>query len=200
MEDKIHEIMNSGEIYDPGLYMSDQFSLIQLVNEFNSTESSLEGLEKRKELIKKMFATSGDNVYIEPPFHASWGGKHIYLGNNIYFNFNATFVDDADIFIGDNTMFGPNVTVVTAAHPLDPEQRKKALQYNKPVHIGKNVWIGANVVVFPGVTIGDNSVIGAGSLVTKDIPANVLAYGSPCRVIKSLTDGDISLKRETENI
>ena len=99
-------------------------------------------------------------------------------------------VDDADIYVGDYVMFGPNVTVATAGHPINPTLRQKAMQYNIEVHIGNNVWIGANAVILPGVTIGDNTVIGAGSVVTKDIPANVVAVGNPCRVLRPIGEKD----------
>ena len=108
------------------------------------------------------------------------------MGNNVYVNFNLTLVDDADVFIGDHTMIGPNVTIATANHPLEPALREKALQYNTPVHIGKNVWIGAGAILLPGVHIGDHSIIGAGSIVTKDIPSMVVAVGNPCRILKQI--------------
>ena len=122
-------------------------------------------------------AEIGENCYIEPPLHANWG-KYTHFGNNVYANFNLTLVDDTDIFVGDNVMFGPNVIIATAGHPVDPPLREKVAQFNIPVRIGKNVWIGAGAIVLPGVTIGDHSVIGAGSVVTKDIPPNVVAVGN----------------------
>ena len=137
-------------------------------------------MEKRAELIKEMFAEAGEGCYIEPPFYANWGGRHVHLGNHVYANFGLTCVDDTHIYIGD----------ATANHPLLPELREKAYQYNLPIHIGKNCWLGAGVIVVPGVTIGDNTVIGAGSVVTKDIPANSLAVGNPCRVLRELNDHD----------
>ncbi|MDR3292628.1 MAG: sugar O-acetyltransferase, partial [Clostridiales bacterium] len=114
----------------------------------------------------------------------------VHFGDGVYANFNLTLVDDADIFVGNHVLFGPNVTVCAATHPLDPELRLRAASYNKPVTIGDNVWVGMGSLVLPGVTIGENSVIGAGSIVTKDIPPNVLAYGSPCRVIRELDERD----------
>ena len=147
-------------------------------------------MEKRAELIKEMFAEAGEGCYIEPPFYANWGGRHVHLGNHVYANFGLTCVDDTHIYIGDHTMMGPNVNLATANHPLLPELREKAYQYNLPIHIGKNCWLGAGVIVVPGVTIGDNTVIGAGSVVTKDIPANSLAVGNPCRVLRELNDHD----------
>ena len=147
-------------------------------------------MKKRAALLKQMLGAIGENCYIEPPFRANWGGKHVYMGNNVYANFNLTLVDDGNIYIGDNVMFGPNVTIATANHPILPELREKGLQYNKDVHIGKNVWIGAGVVIVPGITIGNNSVIGAGSVVVKDIPANVVAVGNPCRVLREISQHD----------
>lgn len=112
------------------------------------------------------------------------------MGNFVYFNFNATMVDDTHIYIGDYTMLGPNVTITTAGHPILPELREKVYQYNMPVHIGRNCWIGANVTILPGVSIGENTVIGAGSVVTKNIPANVVAVGVPCKVLRSISEHD----------
>ena len=136
-----------------------------------------------------MLAEVGENCYVEPPLHANWG-CHTHFGKNVYANFNLTLVDDTDIFVGDSVMFGPNVTVATAGHPIDPALRLKVGQFNIPVRIGNNVWIGANSVILPGITIGDNSVIGAGSIVTKDIPENVVAVGNPCRVLRPISERD----------
>lgn len=184
--------MQSSELYDP---MSDELLELQLSyiaknNIFNNTPYTLDGLKQRSELMKNMFAEVGKGCYIEPPFRANWGGKHVHLGNNVYANFNLTLVDDNHIYIGDSTMIAPNVTIATATHPIDPALRKYGLQYNKPVHIGNNVWIGAGVLVLPGVTIGDNSIIGAGSVVNKDIPSNVVAVGNPCKVLREITQED----------
>ena len=140
--------------------------------------------------MKEMFAEVGENCYIEPPFHSNFGGKHCHLGNNVYFNFGATLVDDTHIYIGDSTMLGPNVVIATAGHPILPELRVKAYQYNAPVHIGKNCWLGAGVIVLPGVTIGDNTVVGAGSVVTKDLPPYVIAVGNPCHVLREINEHD----------
>ena len=137
-----------------------------------------------------MFAEIGDNCYIEPPLHSNFGGRHVHFGDWIYANFNLTLVDDTHIYVGDYTMFGPNVVVATAGHPIDAELREKGLQYNMPIRIGKNCWIGAGVIITPGVTIGDNVVIGAGSIVTKDIPSNVVALGNPCRVLREIGERD----------
>lgn len=185
-----YEKMQSGEIYDPNNeeIFNLQLKCLDKLYDFNATRPV--ELEKREALLKEMFAEVGENCYIEPPLHSNWGGKHVHLGKNVYFNFNATLVDDSHIYIGDYTMLGPNVVIATAGHPILPELREKALQFNLPVHIGKNCWLGAGVIVLPGVTIGDNTVIGAGSVVTKDIPSNVVAVGNPCKVLREINEHD----------
>ena len=187
--EEINKLLLSQKIYDPTIDEILEFQLkrIEMVNEYNKTTSSLEELPKRKEMLKKMFRNY-ENAYIEPPFHANFGGLNVDFGLNAYANFNLTLVDDGEITIGDYTMIGPNCTIITAVHPESPKMREKGLQYNLPVHIGKNVWIASNVTIFPGVTIGDNSIIGAGSLVTKDIPSNVVAYGNPCKVVRKIKE------------
>ena len=168
--------------------MGDQVLCLEKLYDYNATRP-LEG-EKRTALLKEMFAEFGEGSYIEPPLHANWGGKHTHFGKNVYANFNLTLVDDSHIYVGDNCMLGPNVVLATAGHPINPELRARVTQYNADVHIGKNVWLGAGVVVLPGVTIGDNSVIGAGSIVNKDIPANVVAVGNPCRILREIGEKD----------
>lgn len=182
--------MQEGRLYLPEDedIMREQLLCLEKLYDFNATRPC--ELEKREALLKEMFAEIGEGCYIEPPLHANWAGKHVHFGNNVYANFGLTLVDDTDIYVGDKVMFAPNVTVATAGHPIDPELRYQAMQYNIPVHIGENVWIGANSVVLPGVTIGDNSVIGAGSVVTKDIPPNVVAVGNPCRVLREIGEHD----------
>ena len=184
------ERMFTGELYYPNeeSIFDEQLKKLDLLYEFNSTRPTEQ--KKRQELMKEMFAEIGENCYLEPPFHANWGGAHMHLGDSVYANFNFTAVDDSHIYIGSYTMIGPNVTVATAGHPILPELREKAYQFNMPVHIGRNCWIGAGAMIMPGVTIGDNSVIGAGSVVTKDIPANVVAYGNPCRVAREINEHD----------
>lgn len=169
--------------------LREQWDCLELQREFNQTMPSEP--EKRAGLMKKMFAEVGEACYIEPPFHANWGGKFVHFGNKVYANFNLTLVDDTHIYIGDYVMIGPNVTISAGSHPIHPGLREKQAQFNLPVTIGKNVWIGANAVILPGVTIGENSVIGAGSIVTKDIPANVVAVGNPCRVMREISDRDM---------
>ena len=184
------EKMHATMLYDPadGDIVEEQTACLDRLYDFNHTRPTEQ--EKRQALMKEMFAEIGENCYIEPPFHANWGGKHVHFGKNVYANFNLTMVDDTHIYVGDFTMFAPNVTVATAGHPIDPALRERALQYNAPVHIGRNYWIGAGALIMPGVTIGDNTVIGAGSVVTKDIPAGVVAVGNPCRVMREITEHD----------
>ena len=184
------EKMHTGEIYNPGdpLIHAEQTACQEKLYDFNRTRPG--ELEKRTEMLKDMFAEIGEGCYIEPPLHANFGGHHVHFGKWIYANYNLTLVDDTHIYVGDDTMFGPNVVIATAGHPIDPELRSRGLQYNLPVHIGRNCWLGAGVLVMPGVTIGDNAVIGAGSVVTKDIPANVVAVGNPCRVLRQIGDQD----------
>ena len=184
------EKMHSGEIYNPSddAIFEEQIKCLDRLYDFNATRPTEQ--DKREKLLKEMLAEVGENCYIEPPFHSNWGGKNVHLGKNVYFNFNATLVDDTHIYIGDCTMLGPNVVIATAGHPILPELREQALQYNMPVHIGRNCWLGAGVIVLPGVSIGDNTVIGAGSVVTKDIPANVVAVGNPCKVLREINDHD----------
>lgn len=186
MKDKMH----TGELYLPGdeEIMKEQLACLDRLYDFNMTRPT--ELEKRAAMLQEMFAEIGEGCYIEPPLHTNFGGRHVHFGSYIYANFNLTLVDDTHIYVGDHTMFGPNVTVATAGHPILPELREQAYQYNAPVHIGKNCWIGAGTVIVPGVTIGDCVVIGAGSVVTRDIPDRVVAVGNPCRVMRPLSERD----------
>ena len=183
--------MHTGELYLPGdvEIMKEQQICLDKLYDYNMTRPTES--EKRQELLKEMFAEIGEDCYIEPPFHANWGGKHVHFGKCVYANFNFTAVDDTHIYVGDYTMFGPNVILATAGHPILPKLRTQAYQYNMPVHIGKNCWLGAGVIVLPGVTIGDNTVIGAGSVVTKDIPPYCIAGGNPCKVIRKRFEEDL---------
>lgn len=186
----IWEEMKSGALYvtsDEEL-MAVQTACLDRLYDYNHTRPT-QG-EKRAALLREMFAEIGDGCYIEPPLHANWGGRHVHFGKNIYANFHLTLVDDTDIYVGDYTMFGPNVTVATAGHPILPALREQVYQYNMPVFIGKNCWIGAGAILLPGVHIGDGAVIGAGSVVTKDIQANVVAVGNPCRVLRPIGERD----------
>lgn len=183
------ERMKSGKIYfctDEEL-AKEQLRRLDRLYDFNQTRPS--EMPKRMALLKEILAKVGENCYVEPPLHANWG-CHTHFGNNVYANFNLTLVDDTDIYVGDSVLFGPNVVVAVAGHPVDPELRRKVAQFNLPVHIGNNVWIGAGAIILPGIAIGDNSVIGARSVVTKDVPANVVAVGNPCRVLREIGEHD----------
>ncbi len=184
------EKLHSGQIYYPSSdeIMQEQLLCLEKLYDFNATRPLEQ--EKREKMLKDMFAEIGEGCYIEPPLHANWGGKHVHFGKMVYANFNLTLVDDTHIYVGDYTLIGPNVTIATAGHPINPELREKAYQFNRSVRIGRNCWIGAGAVIVPGVTIGDNTVIGAGSIVTKDIPANVVAVGNPCRVLREIGEHD----------
>ena len=184
------EVLHSGELYYPlaGEITAVQIQCQEKMYEYNQTRPT-EG-EKRAALLKEMFAEFGGNSFIEAPFHANWGGRFVHVGSNVFANFGLTLVDDTHIYIGDYTMLGPNVVLATAGHPVLPRLREAGLQYNAPVAIGRNCWLGAGVLVMPGVTVGDNTVVGAGSVVTKDLPANVVAVGNPCRVLREIGEKD----------
>ncbi|MBR0416711.1 MAG: sugar O-acetyltransferase [Firmicutes bacterium] len=183
------ERMEKGLIYDPG---DPEILKVQAVNMKRLRELLLSpgDPEKLQKYMREVFAECGDGCYIELPFYANWGGCHVHFGSGVYCNFNTTFVDDGHIYIGDRVMFGPNVTVATANHPIEPSLRARGLQYNKDVRIGENTWIGAGSIILPGVTIGKDTVIGAGSVVTKDIPDGVVAAGNPCRVLRPVSERD----------
>ena len=184
------EKIHSGLIYQPNdpSIMAEQLIYFDKLKQYNDLPHV--PMDLREAMLKELFAEVGENTYVESPFYANWGGHHVHLGRNVYINIGVTMVDDTHIYIGDYTMLGPNVTIATAGHPIDPELRSRGLQYNLPVRIGKNCWLGAGVIVMPGVTIGDNTVIGAGSVVTKDIPSGVVAVGNPCRVLREVGERD----------
>lgn len=184
------EKLHTGQLYLPNddSIMKEQLQRLDRLYDYNATRPLEQ--EKREALLKEMFAEIGEDCYVEPPLHSNFGGGHVHLGKNVYANFNLTLVDDTHIYVGDYTMLGPNVVIATAGHPILPELREQAYQYNMPVHIGKNCWLSAGVIVLPGVSIGDNTVVGAGSVVTKDLPANVVAVGNPCRVLREIGERD----------
>lgn len=186
MKDRMH----TGELYLPAdeEIITWQTQCLDRLYEFNQTRPT-EGA-KRAAMLKAMFAEIGEDCYIEPPFHSNFGGSHVHFGSHVYANFNLTCVDDTHIYVGDATMIGPNVTIATAGHPILPELREKAYQYNAPVHIGRNCWLGAGAIILPGVTVGDHTVVGAGSVVTKDLPAGVVAVGNPCRILREINERD----------
>lgn len=186
---KRSEYIKTGKLYlcdDPEL-AREQLACLDKLYDFNNTRPS--EMERRMAIMHTIMGAVGKNCYIEPPLHANWG-RNTHLGDNVYVNFNLTLVDDADIFIGSNVKIGPNVVLSTAGHPIDPGLRRRVAQFNLPIHIGDGVWLGAGAIVLPGITIGENSVIGAGSVVTKDIPANVVAVGNPCRVMRQIASRD----------
>lgn len=156
----------------------------KLMKKFNDSEP--DDFAGREELLKEILK-EGEGAWIEPPFYFCYG-KHISIGKDSYLNVNCNFIDDGEIIIGKKVMFGPAVTIATVGHPIDPDLR--GYMYTAPVRIGDNVWIGANVTICPSVTIGENSVIGAGSVVIHDIPANCIAVGNPCKVVREIDERD----------
>ena len=159
----------------------------RLTRLFNSMTE--EQMEERKEIIKELFKSTGENVHVEQTFHCDYG-CHISVGENFYANYDCIMVDVCEIIIGDNVLLAPRVGLYTAGHPIDAAVRNEGLEFGKPVIIGDNVWIGGNAVINPGVTIGSGVVIGSGSVVTKDIPDHVVAVGNPCRVLRKINEED----------
>ena len=185
------EKKEKGMLYNPLEFVEEQEEYRKYVRRFNRTDSYM----IRQQMLPDIFAEVGNDISsIEPPFYASWGGKHIHLGSNVLLGSNIAFLDDADIYIEDGVMVGPNCSIVTCSHPVSPKHRAlsrgKIENYIKPIRICKDAWVGAGVSIMPGVTIGEHSVIGSGSVVTADIPANVIAFGNPCRVIRPISEKD----------
>lgn len=179
------ELMLAGEMYDPmdpDLVAGRKLAR-ELFQAFNQTTEDEPG--KRNELLGKLFGRQGEGLWIEPPFYCDYG-QHIEVGDKVFMNFNCVILDVCRVKIGSHTMFGPNVQVYTATHPLNWKERSSGRELGKPITIGAYVWLGGGAIICPGVSIGDRSVIGAGSVVTKDIPADVFAAGNPCRVIKKI--------------
>lgn len=177
--------MLAGELYDPldAQLTAERLNARLLIKELNDSREDQAVL--RGELLKQLLPAAGDQLWLQPPFYCDYG-YNIYAGDSVFFNFNCVVLDVAPVTIGSRTLFGPNVQLYTATHPINHEERASGLEYAKPIHIGEDVWIGGSAVICPGVTIGDRSVIGAGSVVTRDIPADVFAAGNPCRVIRPL--------------
>ena len=177
--------MLSGEIYDathPELIRRLKETR-KKIWEFNNLHPSKE--KEMRALISSLLGGHGEFFQINQPFRCDYG-SNIFVGENFFANFNLTILDEAEVRMGDNCFIGPNVSIYTACHPLDVENRNKALEWSEPVTIGDNVWIGGSATILPGVTIGDNVVIGGGSVVTKDVPSNVVVGGNPARIIKHL--------------
>lgn len=154
---------------------------------FNNMEP--DKFEEKIALIKEIFGKTGETIFVEAPFHCDYG-YNIEVGENFFANYNLTILDVGKVKIGANAQIAPNVSIYTAGHPVHPESRNTGYEYGIPITIGDNVWIGGSVTILPGVTIGSNVVIGAGSVVTKDLPDNVIAAGNPCRVIRTITEED----------
>lgn len=184
-----HEKMLRGELYnatDPALIQGRR-NARNLLKTFNDSRD--EDTDLRQRILAELFGTIGSNVWIEPPFFCDYG-SNIHIRDDVFFNFNCVILDPARVEIGSTVLFGPNVQIYSATHPLDYRTRRTWLELAKPIRIGSDVWIGGSAVLGPGITVGDRSVIGAGSVVTKGIPAGACAAGNPCRVIRELGDGE----------
>lgn len=183
--EEIWAMMTSGEIYDathPGL-VEKLINVRDKIWEYNSLKPSQ--IEEQKNILRKLLGTCGENFHINQPFRCDYG-SNIHLGENFFANFNLTILDEAEVRFGKNCFIGPNVSIYTACHPHDPIDRAKGLEWAEPVIIGDDVWIGGSVTIVPGVRIGNNVIIGAGSVVTRDIPDDVVAVGNPAKIIKKL--------------
>ena len=182
--------MLAGKLYDANYdkeLIEERYKAKDICFEYNNLKpSDSEGKDK---IIKKLFAKTGEQIIVEQNFWCDYG-YNIFVGENFYMNHNCIILDGAKVEFGDNVFIAPNCGFYTAGHPLDYKTRNKGLEYAKPIKVGNNVWIGGNVIVLPGVTIGDNVVIGAESIVNKDIPSNSVAVGNPCKVIREITDED----------
>lgn len=180
------EKLAAGELYNgnDSELVSERVTAKKLCMEYNS--ATYNDYTKRERILDRLLSFKGENTWIEPNFFCDYG-YNIFIGDNFYSNHNCVILDCAEVTFGDNVFIGPNCGFYTAAHPLDHKTRNSGLESAKPIKVGNNVWIGGNVCVMPGVTIGDNSVIGAGSVVTKDIPAGVLAVGNPCKPVREIS-------------
>lgn len=179
------EKMLDGELYDPldPQLTEDRFTTRLLIKSLNDTRE--DEIEERGRLLKELIPHAEEGLWLQPPFYCDYG-YNLKVGEKVFFNFNCVVLDVAKVTIGSRTLFGPNVQIYTATHPIDHKERASGLEYAKPIAIGEDVWVGGSAVICPGVTIGDRSVIGAGSVVTRDIPADVFAAGNPCKVIRSI--------------
>jgi len=180
------EKMLAGKYYDANdtQLREERINAKLLMKAFSDT--SADQYEEKMKILKKLVPNGGDGLYIEPPFYCDYG-SNIITGEKVYFNFNCVVLDGMRITIGNRALFGPNVQIYTACHPIDYEERAAGLEFSRPIIIGDDVWVGGSAVICPGVTIGDRCIIGAGSVVTKDIPSDTVAAGNPCKVIRSLT-------------
>lgn len=180
------EKMLSGELYDPlDTQLSEERMRTRLlIKELNDTRE--DEPEERARILKELIPNAGSGLWLQPPFYCDYGSNMV-VGEKVFFNFNCVVLDVMQVTIGSRTLFGPNVQIYTATHPADWKIRASGVEFAKPITIGEDVWIGGSAVICPGATIGDRTIIGAGSVVTKDIPSDVFAAGNPCRVIRSLT-------------
>jgi maltose O-acetyltransferase len=189
------EKMLAGELYDP---LDAELSaarrrardLCQALNNSRDEEETL-----RAKILNELFGSAGESPWIQPPFFCDYG-TNIALGDKVFFNFNCVVLDVTTVKIGSYTLFGPNVQIYTAMHPIDSAERRRCLEFAKPIDIGEDVWVGGSAVICPGVTIGSRAIIGAGSVVTRDIPGDVFAAGNPCRVIRAITNDKARMPNE----
>jgi maltose O-acetyltransferase len=177
------EKMVAGELYDS---MDEELVRLRdraqnLTWQYNTLDPA--NSDEQRRILNELIGEGGETVYINAPFHCDYG-QNIKIGKNVFFNFGCVILDVCEVTIGENTMFGPNVQIYGATHPMNAKKRTSGLEFGKPIHIGKEVWIGGGAIICPGVTIGDRAVIGAGSVVTRDIPDDAFAAGNPCRVIR----------------
>ena len=183
------ELLQQGYLHNSNTkeLINERLSANNKCYKYNKVKPS--NLKKRDKLIRKLFGSAGKNIFVMQPFFCDYG-YNVHVGDNFYVNFNAVFLDGAKITIGNNVLLAPNVTLSTAGHAIDREQRISGLEFAHPIIIGDDVWIGANVTVLPNVKIGNNVIIGAGSVVTKDIPDNVIAVGNPCKILRKIDTAD----------
>lgn len=180
------EKMLAGELYDPfdGELVAARNRARGLCQDLNATRE--EQQDERRKILRKLFGAGGDSVWMQPPFFCDYG-TNIRLGHRVFFNFNCIVLDVCEVRIGDYTLFGPAVQIYTATHPMNAQLRRQQ-ELAKPIEIGADVWVGGGAIICPGVRIGDRSVIGAGSVVTRDVPPSVFAAGNPCRVLREITE------------
>ena len=178
--------MLDGELYDPmdAVLVAGRARARDLCQDLNATREGEH--DERRRILCGLFGEGGDSVWMQPPFYCDYG-SNIFLGERVFFNFNCVVLDVCRVTIGDFTLFGPAVQVYTATHPMNAALRRKE-EFGKPITIGSDVWVGGGAIICPGVTIGSRCVIGAGSVVTRDIPPGVFAAGNPCRVIREITE------------
>ncbi|MEX2513840.1 MAG: sugar O-acetyltransferase [Cyclobacteriaceae bacterium] len=179
------EKMLAGELYlaSDGQLSSERLTTRKLIKVFN--DSFPNEIEKRQELCRELLGKVGKEFWIEPPFYCDYG-YNISVGDLVFFNFNCTILDVTPVVIGDRCLFGPNVHIYAATHPLDAKIRGSLLEFGQPITIGSDVWVGGGAIICPGITIGDRSIIAAGAVVTKDVPEDTVVGGNPARVIKTL--------------